>query len=69
MSVPSVTIAKDRLRALLIADRMQCTPDITDNFAKDVYLAVSKYIEVAPENFHLIVNRTDIRITLTGEKD
>lgn len=25
MSVPSVTIAKDRLRNLLITDRIQCT--------------------------------------------
>ena len=27
MSVPSVHIAKDRLRNLLIADRLMCTPD------------------------------------------
>ena len=29
MSTASVQIAKDRLKALLGADRMQCTPDIT----------------------------------------
>ena len=69
MSVPSVNIAKDRLKALLIADRMHCTPDITDNFTKDVYLTVSKYIEVSPEHFQLKINRTDIQIILTGEKD
>lgn len=28
MSVPSVHIAKDRLRNLLIADRLMCTPDM-----------------------------------------
>ena len=68
MSVPSVTIAKDRLRTLIIADRIQCAPDMTENFTNDVYLAVSKYIEIAPEDFHMTVNRTDIRITLTGER-
>ena len=30
MSVPSVTIAKDRLRNLLITDRIQCTPDMIE---------------------------------------
>ena len=29
MSVPSVHIAKDRLRNLLIADRLMCTPDLS----------------------------------------
>ncbi|MCI8293251.1 MAG: cell division topological specificity factor MinE [Hespellia sp.] len=68
MSVPSVTIAKNRLRTLIIADRMHCTPDMTEKFTKDVYLAVSKYIEISPEDFHLTVNRSDIRITFTGER-
>ena len=31
MSVPSVHIAKDRLRNLLIADRLMCTPDMSEN--------------------------------------
>ena len=30
MSVPSVHIAKDRLRNLLIADRLMCTPDMSE---------------------------------------
>lgn len=68
MSVPSVMIAKDRLRTLIIADRMHCTPDMIEKFTKDVYLAVSKYIEITPEDFHMTVNRSDIRITFTGEK-
>ena len=69
MSVPSVSVAKDRLKALIIADRMNCTPDMTENFTKDVYLVVSKYIEVSPENFCMKINRRDIQIILTGEKD
>ncbi len=49
MSVPSVTIAKDRLRNLLITDRIQCTPDMTEGFQKDLYQAISKYMELYPE--------------------
>lgn len=37
MSVPSVTIAKDRLRNLLITDRIQCTPDMIE-FLTRIYI-------------------------------
>ena len=61
MSVPSVTIAKDRLRNLLITDRIQCTPDM-------IYQTISKYIEISPEQFDVKITRTDIHIKYTGEK-
>lgn len=69
MSVPSVIIAKDRLKTLVIADRMNCTPDMTESFTKDVYRVVSKYMEITPDHFHVKFNRHDIQIILTGEKD
>ena len=59
MSVPSVKIAKDRLKTLLIAE----------HFTKDVYLTISKYIELKPEDFHVKINRSDIQILLTGERN
>ena len=37
MSVPSVHIAKDRLRNLLIADRLMCTPDMSERMTSDIY--------------------------------
>ncbi len=42
MSTPSVTIAKKRLKSLIVSDRMECTSDMIDNFTKDLYLTVSK---------------------------
>ena len=69
MSVSSVKIAKDRLKTLLIADRIQCTPDMTEHFTKDEYLTISKYIELKPEDFHVKINRSDIQILLTGERN
>ncbi len=69
MSVPSVRIAKDRIKSLVIADRMNCTPDMTEKFTKDVYRVVSKYMEISVEDFHIKINRHDIQIFLTGEKD
>ena len=46
MSVPSVHIAKDRLRNLLIADRLMCTPDMSERMTSDILHTISKYIEL-----------------------
>ncbi len=67
MSVPSVQIAKERLRTLLTADRMKCTPDTVEKLTSDIYLTISKYIVVRPENFDVRVTRSDIHIKYTGE--
>lgn len=68
MSVPSVTIAKDRLRNLLITDRIQCTPDMIEFLTSYLYQTISKYIEISPEQFDVKITRTDIHIKYTGEK-
>lgn len=46
MSVHSVSIAKERLKNLLIADRMHCTADVTEQMKNDLYHAVSKYLSL-----------------------
>ena len=67
MSVPSVFVAKERLKNLLISDRMQCTPYAADRLEKDLYLTVSKYMEITPEHFDIKITRSDIHIKYTGE--
>ena len=69
MSIPSVSIARERLKNLLIADRMQCSPDATDRLSLDLYNTVSKYMEIRPEDFKIEITRTDIHIRYTGEKN
>ena len=68
MSVPSVRIAKERVRNLLIADRLQCTPDTLDNLSNDIFHTMSKYIEMKPEYFQIHITRSDIHIKYTGER-
>ena len=63
----SVSIAKDRLKALLLSDRMNCTPDTLEKVELDLYRTVSKYVSVNPEKFHVCMTRNYIHITLTGE--
>ncbi len=67
MSMPSVSIAKERLKNLLISDRMQCTPDMVEQLSQDLYHTVSKYVELKPDDFNIEITRTDIHIKYTGE--
>ena len=64
MSVPSVEIAKERVRALVVADRMKCTPDIVEKMSNDIYIAISKYIDIKPEQLDIEISRSDIHIKL-----
>ncbi len=63
----SVSIAKNRLKVLLISDRVNCTPDTFEKLREELYLTVSKYIEVAPEVFDVEITQSNIFIKLTGE--
>ena len=67
MSVHSVFVAKERLKNLLISDRIQCTPDAADRLTKDLYLTVSKYMEINPDHFDIESTRNDIHIKYAGE--
>ena len=67
MSVHSVFVAKERLKNLLISDRIQCTPDAADRLTKDLYLTVSKYMEINPDHFDIEITRNDY-ISNTREK-
>ncbi len=69
MSTASVQIAKDRLKALLDADRMQCTPDMTEKLSADLYHVLSKYMEIGKEQLNIQITRSDIHIKYTGEND
>lgn len=64
----SVIIAKDRLKALLVSDRVDCTPDTFEKIKLELFHTISKYIEVAPEKFDVQITRTDMHIKLTGEE-
>ncbi|MEF9941021.1 MAG: cell division topological specificity factor MinE [Lachnospiraceae bacterium] len=65
---PSVPIAKDRLKVLLVSDRVNCTPDIFEKIHSDLYQTLSKYMELSPDNFDVQITRSFIQINLTGEK-
>ncbi len=67
MSARSVSVAKERLKNLLISDRIQCAPDAAERLTKDLYLTVSKYMEINSDDFDIEITRNDIHIKYAGE--
>ena len=64
----SVSIAKNRLKALVVSNRVQCTPEAYDNICKELYESLSKYFELTEENFQVDIKRTQVIITFAGEE-
>ena len=67
MSVSSVSVAKERLKSLVVSDRVNCTPDTFEKLHTELYRTLSKYIEVIPEEFEVKMTRSYIHIRLMGE--
>ena len=63
----SVEIAKDRIKALLVSDRVNCTPDTFEKLQNELFKTISKYIEIVPEEFEIKMTNSYIYIRLTGE--
>lgn len=63
----SVSVAKDRLKTLLVSDRVNCTPDTFEKIQSELFKTVSKYIEIVPEEFDVKMTRSYIYIKLMGE--
>lgn len=63
----SVSIAKNRLKALVTSDRVNCFPSAYDDIRRDLFEALSKYMEITEDDFQVEINRTQIVITFIGE--
>ena len=64
----SVRIAKDRLKVLVVSDRMKCKPEACERITRELFQVLSKYIEITPEEFDVSYSRTHVHIRLTGEE-
>lgn len=63
----SVSVAKERIKSLLVSDRVNCTPDTFEKIQSELYKTISKYIEVIPEEFEVVMSQSSIYIKLMGE--
>ena len=65
----SVSIAKERLEALVVSDRIHCNPENFTLIKRELFRVLSKYMELSEKDFDVIVSRSYIHIQLTGEKN
>ena len=63
----SVSVAKSRLKLLIVSDRLSCSPAEYENISRDLFQTLSKYLELT-DNFHVEIYRTHIFISYVGEE-
>lgn len=57
----SSDVAKDRLKILLISDRVNCSPEVLERIKADIAEVISKYMKID-------INTMEIQISKTGMK-
>ena len=65
----SVSIARNRIRALVTSDRVNCAPESYEKICRELYEVLSKYIEFTEDDFHVQISRTHLLIEFSGEED
>lgn len=56
---PSGTLAKDRLKLVLISDRANCSPDVMENIKNDIIKVISKYMEIDCDGLDIQITQTE----------
>ncbi len=54
---------------VLDSDRISCAPEEYENFHKDLFRTISKYLVITEDNFKIDIHRTHILISFSGEKN
>ncbi len=52
----SCQVAKDRLKILLISDRVNCSPETMELIKADITKVISKYMKIDAENMDIQIN-------------
>ena len=56
----SKEVAKDRLKILLISDRINCSPETMEMIKKDIAKVLSRYIQIDPGKMEIEVSKRKI---------
>lgn len=51
-------IAKDRLKILLISDRVNCSPEVMEMIKADIAKVISKYMKIDAGNMEIQISKT-----------
>lgn len=52
----SCEVAKDRLKILLISDRVNCSPEMMELIKTDIAKVISKYMKIDAANMEIQIN-------------
>lgn len=55
----SSSVAKDRLKLVLISDRAGCSPEIMEAMKNDIIQVISKYVVIDTENLNIQITQTE----------
>ena len=58
----SSEIAKDRLKILLISDRIDCSPEVMEMIKRDIAKILCKYMQIDTSTLELEVSRRKINV-------
>lgn len=51
-------IAKDRLKILLISDRVNCSPEMMEMIKTDIAKVISKYMKIDTQSMEIQISKT-----------
>lgn len=55
----SSTVAKDRLKLVLVSDRANCSPEIMEQMKNDIIQVISKYVEIDTDGLDIKITQTE----------
>ena len=58
---PSGKLVKDRLKILLISDRLNCSPEMMEMIKMDIAKVISKYMQVDAQSMEIQITREAAR--------
>ena len=54
-------IAKDRLKILLISDRVNCSPEMMEMIKTDIAKVISKYMQIDTKSMEIQISKTGVK--------
>ena len=55
----SGSVAKDRLKLVLVSDRANCSPESMEQIKNDIINVISKYVEIDIEGLDIKIQQTE----------
>lgn len=55
----SGSVAKERLKFVLVSDRANCSPEIMEQIKNDIINVLSKYVEIDTEGLDIKITQTE----------